>query len=156
MAVRNRRLPGATCGYLARYANRVAISNGRLIAIEDDEVLFRYKDYRDGDQWKTKRMPGVEFIGRFLHHVLPLGLRHIRRFGFLGPRVRTEKLKQIRKLLGLSAGEPVPARVPETDSWSGDSRSPRSPHRCIATCCSGNKVTRTKTTWPRSCSVPRP
>ena len=110
-----------TVDYLARYANRVAISNGRLTAIEGDEVLFRYKDYRDGDQWKTKRMPGVEFIQRFLHHVLPLGLRHIRRFGFMGPRVRTAKLKQIRELLGVSAGEPVQTRVPETDSWSGDS-----------------------------------
>lgn len=66
-------------------------------------------------------MPGVEFIGRFLRHVLPLGLRHIRRFGFMGPRVRTAKLKQIRELLGLSAGESVSTPVPETDPWSGDS-----------------------------------
>ena len=73
-----------TVDYLSRYANRVAISNGRLVAIEGDEVLFRYKDYRDGNQWKTKRMPGVEFIGRFLQHVFPQRLRHIRRFGFMG------------------------------------------------------------------------
>ena len=62
-----------------RYANRVAISNSRLLGIEGKEVLFRYKDYRDGDQWKTMRMPGVEFIRRFLLHVLPKGMRHIRR-----------------------------------------------------------------------------
>ena len=73
-----------TVDYCA-YANRVAISNSRLMAIEGEEVLFRYKDYRDGDQWKTTRMPGVEFIRRFLLHVLPQGLRHIRRFGFMGP-----------------------------------------------------------------------
>ena len=71
-----------TVEYLARYANRVAISNSRLMAIEGGQVLFRYKDYRDGDQWKTKGLPGVEFIRRFLLHVLPQRFRHIRRFGF--------------------------------------------------------------------------
>ena len=86
-----------------RWASRVAISNGRLVAIEGDEVLFRYKDYKDGDQWKTARMPGVEFIGRFLQHVLPKGLRHIRRFGFMGPRVHSEKLNHIRELIGIAA-----------------------------------------------------
>ena len=74
-----------TVEYLARYANRVAISNSRLIAIEGGQVLFRYKDYKDGDQWKTASLPGVEFIGRFLLHVLPQRFRHIRRFGVHGP-----------------------------------------------------------------------
>jgi hypothetical protein len=55
-----------TVRYLARYVNRVAISNGRLLVIEGDQVLFRYKDYRDGNQWKTMALPGVEFIRRFL------------------------------------------------------------------------------------------
>lgn len=113
-----------TIDYLARYANRVAISNGRLVAIEGEEVLVRYKDYRDGDQWKTARMPGVEFIGRFLQHILPQRLRHIRRFGFMGPRVRREKLKQIRELLGVPTGEEKgedKQRLPEVDTWSGDS-----------------------------------
>ena len=90
-----------TVNYLARYVNRVAISNDRLIRIDGEDVLFRYKDYRDGDQWKTKSMPGVEFIRRFLQHILPRGLHHIRRFGFMGPRVRSEKLQQIRELLGV-------------------------------------------------------
>ena len=85
----------------------MAISNGRLVAIEGDEVLFRYKDYKDGDQWKTARMPGVEFIGRFLQHVLPKGLRHIRRFGFMGPRVHSEKLNQIRELMGIATRKEV-------------------------------------------------
>jgi len=66
-----------TVEYLARYANRVAISNSRLIAIEGDQVLFSYKDYRDGGQWKTTELHGVEFIRRFLQHVLPPRLRHI-------------------------------------------------------------------------------
>ena len=88
-----------TVEYLARYANRVAISNSRLMAIEGDQVLFRYKDYQDGDQWKTSGLPGVEFIGRFLLHVLPQRLRHIRRFGFMGPRVAAQKLERIRGAL---------------------------------------------------------
>ena len=77
------------------------------IGIEGGQVLFRYKDYQDGDQWKTASLPGVEFIGRFLLHVLPLRLRHIRRFGFLGPRVAAQKLERIRGLLGVK--QPAPA-----------------------------------------------
>ena len=110
-----------TVDYLSRYANRVAISNGRLVAIEGEEVLFRYKDYRDGNQWKTKRMPGVEFIGRFLQHVFPQRLRHIRRFGFLGPRVAAEKLEQIRALLGVPTQGSGAMPAPAGDSWMGDS-----------------------------------
>ena len=52
-------------GYLARYANRVVIANNRLMGIEGDEVLFRYKDYRDGNQWKTQQMSGVKFLEQF-------------------------------------------------------------------------------------------
>ena len=109
-----------TVDYLARYANRVAISNSRLVAIEGDEVLFRYKDYKDGDQWKTARIPGVEFIGRFLQHVLPKGLRHIRRFGFMGPRVHSQKLNQIRELMGIQTRKEVQPPLPEMDDWQGD------------------------------------
>ena len=90
-----------TIDYLSRYANRVAISNSRLLGIDGEEVLFRYKDYQDGDQWKTMRLPGVEFIRRFLLHILPKGMRHIRRFGFMGPSVHTQNLNRIRELLGV-------------------------------------------------------
>jgi hypothetical protein len=105
-----------TVEYLARYANRVAISNSRLIAIQGDEVLFRYKDYRDGDQWKTKALPGVEFIRRFLLHVLPLRFRHIRRFGFMGPRVAAQKLELIRSLLGVKNQAPADASSGELEA----------------------------------------
>ena len=98
----------------------MAISNGRLVAIEGDEVLFRYKDYKDGDQWKTARMPGVEFIRRFLLHVLPKGLRHIRRFGFMGPRVHTKMLNQIRELMGIAARKEVEPPPPAMDESCGD------------------------------------
>ena len=95
--------------YLAHYANRVAMSNGRLLAIEGDDVWFRYKDHRDGGAWKTTSLPGVEFIERFLWHLLPPGLRRIRRFGVWGNRVRTEKLTLLRRLLGVQPPESVEA-----------------------------------------------
>ena len=59
--------------------------------------------------------PGVEFIGRFLQHVLPKDLRHIRRFGFMGPRVHTEKLNQIRELMGIAARKEVQPPPPAMD-----------------------------------------
>ena len=110
-----------TVKYLGRYVNRAAISNSRLVAIEGEDVLFCYKDYRDKDQWKTERIPGVEFIGRFLLHLLPKGLRHIRRFGFMGPRVATERLNKIRAILGIGRNE--------ADASTGESEEPKPPER---------------------------
>jgi hypothetical protein len=110
-----------TVRYLARYVNRVAISNGRLLAIETGNVLFRYKDYRDANQWKTMALPGVEFIRRFLQHMLPQGMHHIRRFGFMGPRVSTERIAHIRQLLGVNAPMQQPCCEVASDPWDGDS-----------------------------------
>ena len=73
------------------------------MASEGDEVLFCYKDYRDGGQWKTAEFDGVECIGRFLRHVLPQRLRHIRRYGLMGPRVASKRLPIIRSLLAVHA-----------------------------------------------------
>ena len=97
-------------------------SNSRLLGIEGDEVLFRYKDYRDGNQWKTLRLPGVEFIEKFLLHVLPKGMRHIRRFGFMGPSVHSKNLNRIRELLGVHERKAVEGSLPErNESYRGDS-----------------------------------
>jgi len=60
--------------YLARYANRVVIANDRLIKIEDGEVYFSYKDYRDENRRKVYHLPGVAFLSQFLQHILPSGL----------------------------------------------------------------------------------
>ena len=57
--------------YLARYTHRIAISNGRLLTMEDDRISFRYKDYRDGSRIKTQWLEGQEFVRRFLMHILP-------------------------------------------------------------------------------------
>src|SRR6516225_3641210 len=77
--------PQQVLDYVGRYTHRVAISNNRLLAIEDGQVQFRYKDYLDGSQQKTMPLSGNEFIRRFLLHVLPEGLHRIGYYGFLGP-----------------------------------------------------------------------
>jgi hypothetical protein len=85
--------------YVGRYTHRVAISNNRLLDIEDGHVTFRWKDYRDGDAQKTMSLAACEFIRRFLLHVLPPGLQRIRYYGWMGHRHREEKLALCRQHL---------------------------------------------------------
>jgi hypothetical protein len=98
--------------YLARYTHRVAISNQRLVSIENGKVCFQWKDYANGNQQRTMTLDGVEFLRRFLLHVLPKGFMRIRYYGFLANRHRKEKLALCRKLLGLP--EKTTLSVPET------------------------------------------
>jgi hypothetical protein len=101
---------------VGRYTHRVAISNNRLLDIESDQVRFKWKDYRKGDQVKTMTLSAGEFIRRFLMHVLPNGFRRIRYYGFLGNRHRQEKLAVCRHLLGMPWVEKNKAEpVMETD-----------------------------------------
>ena len=97
--------PEKVLDYVGRYTHRVAISNNRLLDIEDGQVSFRYKDYKDRSQQKTMSLSAEEFIRRFLLHVLPRGFHRIRYFGFLGNRHRQEKLDQCRQLLGVAIPE---------------------------------------------------
>jgi hypothetical protein len=85
--------------YLARYTHRVAISNHRLVALEDGQVTFRYKDYTRGHRLRTLTLDAVEFLRRLMLHVPPHGFHRLRHFGFLANRVRQEKLAQCRALL---------------------------------------------------------
>ena len=80
--------PQQVLDYVGRYTHRVAISNNRLLDIEDGQVRFQWKDYRDGGQVKTMTLSAEEFIRRFLLHVLPDGFQRIRYYGFLGNRYR--------------------------------------------------------------------
>jgi Putative transposase len=100
--------PQQVLDYVGRYTHRVAISNNRLLDIENDQVRFQWKDYRHGDQIKTMTLSADEFIRRFLLHVLPDGFQRIRYYGFLGNRYRREKLEQCRHLLGM----PTPVEQP--------------------------------------------
>ena len=99
--------PGQVLDYVGRYTHRVAISNNRLLSMDDDKVRFRWKDYRDGNRQKTMTLDGGEFIRRFLIHVLPDGFHRIRYFGFLGNCQRTRKLALCRKLLGMAPPGPA-------------------------------------------------
>ena len=85
--------------YLARYTHRVAISNGRLIEMHEGQVTFRWRDSAHGNQQKLMTLDAVEFIRRFLLHILPPGFVKIRHFGFLANRYRRSALQLCRKLL---------------------------------------------------------
>ena len=98
---------GTVVDYLARYSHRIAISNARLLAVDDAQVTFRYQDYRDGARHKTLRLNGTEFVRRFLLHVLPQGLMRIRHFGFLANRCRHAKLARIRRALAAATAEVI-------------------------------------------------
>jgi putative transposase len=101
--------------YLARYTHRVAISNHRLIALESGEVTFDWKDYAHEGKQKTMTLTAIEFIRRFLLHVLPAGFVRIRHYGLLANRVCRKKLELCRALLqetvtssGHAGAEPAP------------------------------------------------
>ena len=111
--------PAHVLHYLARYTHRVAISNHRLVAITDDTVAFRWKDYRHGSQIRTLTLDVDEFLRRFLLHVLPKRFVRIRYFGFLAPRCRTRELAQCRQALAVAPtppNEPLVAATPRA-SW---------------------------------------
>jgi Putative transposase/Transposase zinc-binding domain len=100
--------------YLARYTHRVAISNHRLVAVADDTVSFRWKDYRHGSQVRTLTLEADEFLRRFLLHVLPKRFVRIRYFGFLAPRCRTHGLVQCRQ--ALAGSPPLPPDHPRVST----------------------------------------
>src|ERR1035438_9947979 len=91
--------PEQVLKYLARYTHRVAISNRRLLSMDGGRVTFEWKAYAGGNQNRTMTLDAVEFIRRFLLHILPGTFVRIRPFGFLSNRVRKEKLALCRAWL---------------------------------------------------------
>jgi putative transposase len=88
-------------------------SNHRLVEIENGQVKFQWRDYRDNHQQKTTTLSAEEFIRQFLLHVLPRGFHRVRYYGFLGNRYRKEKLQHCRQLLNMtppneSSSQPQP------------------------------------------------
>ena len=104
--------PEQVLRYLARYTHRIAISNRRIVAIDDRSVTFTWKDYRDGAKQKTMTLEAHEFIRRFLLHVLPDGFQRIRHYGFLANGHRKAKLATIRKLLAVAPPATVATETP--------------------------------------------
>jgi hypothetical protein len=91
--------PAQVLKYLAKYTHRVAISNQRIIAVDGDRVRFRWRDRSREACTRTMELSGVEFVRRFLLHVLPKGFIRIRHFGFLANRIRTERIALAQRLL---------------------------------------------------------
>jgi hypothetical protein len=105
--------------YLGRYVHRIALTNSRILSIENGHVCFRYQDAQD-HRWKTMSLPAHEFIRRFLQHVLPQGFHKVRYYGLWSP-VHRPLLHQLQLCLAGCAADPPPTS-PEpaphaTDAW---------------------------------------
>jgi hypothetical protein len=122
--------PQAVLAYLSRYTHRVAISNRRLIALDETGVTFRYKDYRrDGaERHRTMTLSPDEFIRRFLLHLLPKGFHRIRHYGLLASASHKTNVARARELLAALASTAVEDTAPLPD--------PRPP----CPCCGGRMV----------------
>jgi hypothetical protein len=111
--------PEKVLDYVGRYTHRVAISNNRLLDIDNGQVRFQWKDYRDGHSNKVMALSADEFIRRFLIHVLPDGFQRIRYYGFLANRHRQEKLTLCRQLLSMPLLPPTPETAESAPSPDG-------------------------------------
>jgi hypothetical protein len=134
--------PEAVLAYLSRYTHRVALSNRRLVACDDEGVRFRWKDYRaDGLlRWKTMTLPVPEFIRRFLIHVLPTGFHRIRHYGFLANGQRRAAVARARALLVARPEAPDDQTLPADgtgDAAAADAAPPKA-YRCP--CCGGAMI----------------
>ena len=98
--------------YLTGYTHRVALSNRRLVRLQDDRVTFTWKDYADGCKRKEMTLDAVEFVRRFALHIIPRGLVRIRQYGLLAHRDRGQRLALCRSLLAAGAG---PTTAPENE-----------------------------------------
>jgi putative transposase len=105
--------PEQVLTYLSRYTHGVAISNSRLLSLQDGQVSFQWRDYRDG-QTKVMTLSAVEFLRRFLQHILPASFVKIRHFGFLANRCRRDQLARCLQLLSctqVTLSESQPGRT---------------------------------------------
>lgn len=132
--------PQAVLAYLSRYTHRVAISNSRLVALDDRGVTFRWKDYRarasaPGAWIKTMTLAADEFIRRFLLHVLPDGFHRIRHYGLFASGVRVANVARIRDLLAPTQDAAKSDPDPElTVAPTADTPAPACP------CCGGRLI----------------
>lgn len=99
--------PLAVVRYLGRYTHRIAISNQRILSFDKETVKIKVKDYKNNNKSKTVTMKTIEFIRRFLMHVLPKGFVRIRHYGLLANRNRKTKLVLCRKLTKSPAFKPL-------------------------------------------------
>jgi putative transposase len=111
--------------YLARYTHRVAISNGRLLDLTNGHIRFRWRDSKDSNRIKVMALDAIEFIRRFLLHLLPPRFVKIRHFGFLANRNRSQALALCRQHLPAAVpSQPTPAILPEQQQRAMQRRCP--------------------------------
>jgi hypothetical protein len=115
--------PSQVLRYLGRYTHRVAISNHRLLAFDDQHVTFRWKDYAHGGKQRKMTLTATEFLRRFFLHVLPKGFVRIRYFGYLANSRRSARLPPCRQFLMMGA-----PNQPRTSSAGGASSTWHCPH----------------------------
>jgi hypothetical protein len=115
--------PQRVLRYLARYTHRVAITNRRLLTCEEGQVTFRWKDYQRGNRQRIMTLDAVEFIRRFLLHVLPRGFQRMRHYGFCANGRRKVMLPRCRELLG-QAPVLAPGTRPAMDAMATTSTPP--------------------------------
>ena len=129
--------PQAVLAYLARYTHRVAISNSRLIALDEAGVTFKWKNYRikGRDRLKTMTLDAAEFIRRFLLHVLPSGFHRIRHYGLFAGTVRARNIERVRQWLAAPEASPAEA---ECDFEDPNTEGPSPGRRCP--CCGGRMI----------------
>jgi hypothetical protein len=139
--------PEQVLKYLARYTHRVAISDSRILRIEGDTVTFAYQDRKDGDRKCTMTLDGVEFLRRFLLHVLPKGFVRIRYFGLLANRVRADNLARCRELLSAQGPPSPPPSTPTKAETANEER-----HRCPG--CGTGRMRRVAKLEPEPVPVP--
>ncbi len=133
--------------YLANYVGRVALSDSRILDIQGDRVLFKYKDYRDNNQQKADWIEGVELIRRFMQHLLPHRFRHIRRYGWMGPVPDQQKVDFIRQYHGLGASDE------EAQQQSADAPLDEQEHTQTCRFCTGQMKHTDSTRRPRVSEV---
>ena len=143
----------AVLRYLARYIFRVAITNTRIVALDDHTVTIRYKQ-RKSSRWRTCRLHGHEFVRRFLQHVLPKGFHKVRYFGLWHPSKR-HRAAQARLLLDLERKtppviEPAASSLPKVADQTAETAI--EPRRCP--CCARGRLVYIRRLTPKNALGP--
>jgi len=144
--------PSQVLNYLGRYTHRIALTNSRLVSLDEESVRFRYKDYACGNRRKVMALEAHEFIRRYLLHVLPKGFMRIRHYGLNGNRGKHHKLAQARAAL-----DAPPSESDSTPPESIENFWLRIAHLDIHQCphCASGRLHRIATLTPRAHGPPR-
>jgi hypothetical protein len=143
----------AVLQYLGRYTHRVAISNNRIIHVENGLVVFKWRDYADNNKEKFMTVTAEEFIRRFIMHILPSKFVKIRHYGILSNRSRVRKLKRCKAILGVRKSAENLKKLSElTTAELFLKITGVDILKCP--CCSGGKMERKRKVNPNICSPP--